>query len=88
MQNYSDQDYYWAKAEFQDSVAHRQHVENYKQGKPDCDFFHEEYRLEALKELYAEYKKECGETVGSNGKNCAKFNEWYYNVYKENGGVL
>lgn len=28
--DYSDSDYYWEKAELQDPVSHRMHVENYK----------------------------------------------------------
>ena len=97
--NYSDQDYYWAKAEFQDEEAHRKHVENYKKGNPDCDFFHEQYKIEALSELYEEYKQEWCETrgyilaeiddsVGINGECYVCFDEWYNNEYKENGGVL
>lgn len=99
MQNYSDQDYYWAKAEFQDYVAHRRHIDSYKRGIADDEFFHERYRDEALKELYEEYKQEwcetrgyilaeIDETVGINGECYVCFDEWYSNEYKENGGVL
>ena len=49
---YSDQDYYWEKAEFQDPVSHRQHVENYKKGIRSSIAFDEEYMLEAMEENY------------------------------------
>lgn len=99
MQTYSDQDYYWAKAEFQDRFEHRRHVESYKRGFPDDYYFHERYRDEALKELYEEYKQEwcetrgyilaeIDETVGINGECYVCFDEWYNNEYKENGGSL
>lgn len=48
---YSDQDYYWEKAEFQDPVSHRQHVENYKKGIHSSIAFDEEYMVEAMEEL-------------------------------------
>lgn len=47
---YSDSDYYWEKAEFQDPVAHRQHVENYKKGLHSSIAFDEQYRKEAEEE--------------------------------------
>lgn len=43
-------DYYWEKAEFQDPVAHRAHVENYKNGIYDSVFFDDQYRKEAEEE--------------------------------------
>lgn len=43
-------DYYWEKAEFQDPVAHRAHVENYKKGIHDSVFFDDQYRKEAEEE--------------------------------------
>lgn len=46
-----DIDYYWEKAEFQDSVAHRNHVENYRKGIRDSLAFDEQYQKEAEKEL-------------------------------------
>ena len=46
-----DFDYYWEKAEFQDPVAHRNHVENYKKGIRDSLAFDEQYQKEAEKEL-------------------------------------
>ena len=51
---YSDSDYYWEKAEFQDPVAHRQHVENYKKGIRDSVAFNEQYAREAAEELKGE----------------------------------
>ena len=47
---YSDSDYYWEKAEFQDPVSHREHVENYKKGIRSSIAFDEEYMLEAMEE--------------------------------------
>ena len=46
----SESDYYWEKAEFQDPVSHRQHVENYKKGIRDSLFFDEQYAEDAKKE--------------------------------------
>ena len=51
---YTDEDYYWEKAEFQDEWSHRKHVENYKKGIYDSIAFHEAY----LKEAQAEMNKE------------------------------
>ena len=51
---YSDQDYYWEKAEFQDPVSHREHVENYKKGIHSSIAFDEEYMIEAIEELKAD----------------------------------
>lgn len=51
---YSDQDYYWEKAEFQDSVSHRGHLENYKNGIRSSTAFDEEYMVEAIEELKAD----------------------------------
>lgn len=52
--DYSDSDYYWEKAEFQDPVSHREHVENYKKGIRDSVFFDEQYAKEAAEELEKE----------------------------------
>ena len=51
---YTDQYYYWEKAEFQDPVSHRKHVENYKQGIHSSIAFDEEYMVEAMEELKAD----------------------------------
>lgn len=51
---YSDSDYYWEKAEFQDPVTHRQHVENYKKGIRDSIAFDKQYMKEAEDELKME----------------------------------
>lgn len=48
---YSDSDYYWEKAEFQDPISHREHVENYKKGIRDSVFFDDQYMKEAQEEL-------------------------------------
>lgn len=40
-------EYYWEKAEFQDPVSHRAHVENYKKGIRDSIAFDEQYQKEA-----------------------------------------
>lgn len=40
-------EYYWEKAEFQDPVSHRMHVENYKKGIRDSIAFDEQYQKEA-----------------------------------------
>ena len=50
----SEFDYYWEKAEFQDPVSHREHVENYKKGIHSSVFFDERYMKEALAEMKAE----------------------------------
>ena len=47
----TEADYYWEKAEFQDSVSHRMHVENYKKGIRSSVFFDEQYAKEAAAEL-------------------------------------
>lgn len=47
-------EYYWEKAEFQDPVSHREHVENYKKGIRDSVAFDEEYEKEAMEELRKE----------------------------------
>ena len=47
----NDIDYYWEKAEYQDPVAHRMHVENYKRGIRDSIVFDEQYQKEAEEEL-------------------------------------
>lgn len=44
-------EYYWEKAEFQDPVSHRMHVENYKRGIRDSIAFDEQYQKEAEEEL-------------------------------------
>lgn len=51
---YSDSDYYWEKAEFQDPVSHRIHVENYKKGVRSSVFFDKQYSKEAEEELAIE----------------------------------
>lgn len=50
----SEFDYYWEKAEFQDPVSHREHVENYKKGIHSSVFFDEQYTKEAAEELARE----------------------------------
>ena len=57
----NDIDYYWEKAEYQDPVAHRMHVENYKKGIRDSIAFDEQYQKEAEKELLLN-----GTTINSN----------------------
>lgn len=47
-------EYYWEKAEFQDPVSHRMHVENYKKGIRDSIAFDEQYQKEAEEELKKE----------------------------------
>ena len=49
-------EYYWEKAEFQDPVSHRMHVENYKKGIRSSIAFDEEYEKEAMEELRKENK--------------------------------
>lgn len=49
----TDEQYYWEKAEFQDPVAHREHVENYKKGIHSSVAFDDEYMKEAQAELGA-----------------------------------
>ena len=51
---YTDEDYYWEKAEFQDEWSHRQHVENYKKGIHSSVAFDEQYMKEAQEELERE----------------------------------
>ena len=53
----TDFEYYWEKAEFQDPVAHRMHVENYKNGIHDSVAFDEQYQKEAQEELKKEKTK-------------------------------
>ena len=50
-------EYYWEKAEFQDPVSHRAHVENYKKGIRDSIAFDEQYQKEAEEELKKENEK-------------------------------
>lgn len=50
----NESDYYWEKAEFQDPVAHRMHVDNYKKGIRDSIAFDKQYQEEAEKELKSE----------------------------------
>ena len=50
----SEFDYYWEKAEFQDYVSHREHVENYKKGIHSSVLFDEQYTKEAAEELARE----------------------------------
>lgn len=47
----SESDYYWEKAEFQDPVSHREHIENYKRGIRSSVFFDDRYMAEAKAEL-------------------------------------
>ena len=47
-------EYYWEKAEFQDPISHRSHVENYKKGIRDSIAFDEQYQKEAEEELKKE----------------------------------
>jgi hypothetical protein len=54
----SEFDYYWEKAEFQDPVSHREHVENYKKGIRSSAFFDEQYSKEAEEELKKEKQDE------------------------------
>ena len=51
-------EYYWEKAEFQDPVSHRSHVENYKKGIRDSIAFDEQYQKEAEEELKKESESE------------------------------
>lgn len=46
----TDEQYYCEKAEFQDPVSHRMHVENYKRGIRSSVAFDEEYAKEAAEE--------------------------------------
>lgn len=50
----TDSEYYWEKAEFQDPVSHRMHVDNYKRGIRDSIAFDEQYQKEAEEELEKE----------------------------------
>lgn len=50
-------EYYLEKAEFQDPVSHRSHVENYKNGILDSIAFDEQYQKEAEEELEKENEK-------------------------------
>ena len=50
----TESEYYWEKAEFQDPVSHRMHVENYKKGIRDSIAFDEQYQKEAEEELKTE----------------------------------
>lgn len=50
----TESEYYWEKAEFQDPVAHRAHVENYKKGIHSSVAFDEQYAEEARRELEME----------------------------------
>jgi hypothetical protein len=47
----TESEYYWEKAEFQDPVSHRMHVENYKRGIRSSVAFDEQYAKEAAAEL-------------------------------------
>ena len=51
-------EYYWEKAEFQDPVSHRAHVENYKKGIRDSIAFDEQYQKEAEEELKRRMKND------------------------------
>lgn len=61
----SDFDYYWEKAEFQDPVSHRAHVENYKKGIRSSVFFDDRYYAEAMAELKQEEADLNGQTINS-----------------------
>ena len=50
----TESEYYWEKAEFQDPVSHRMHVENYKKGIRSSIAFDEQYMKEAQEELSRE----------------------------------
>lgn len=50
----TDEQYYWEKAEFQDPVCHRMHVENYKRGIRSSVAFDDRYAKEAEDELKGE----------------------------------
>lgn len=50
----TDSEYYWEKAEYQDPVSHRMHVDNYKRGIRDSIAFDEQYQKEAEEELEKE----------------------------------
>lgn len=50
----TDSEYYWEKAEFQDPVSHRMHVDNYKRGIRDSIAFDEQYQKEAEEEMKRE----------------------------------
>lgn len=52
-----ESDYYWEKAEFQDPVSRREHVENYKNAIRSSVFFDEQYMAEAQAELKEEGEK-------------------------------
>lgn len=52
----TESEYYWEKAEFQDPVSHRMHVENYKKGIHSSIAFDEQYMKEAQEELSREVK--------------------------------
>lgn len=54
----TESEYYWEKAEFQDPVSHRMHVENYKKGIRDSIAFDEQYQKEAEEELKREDSSE------------------------------
>lgn len=47
-------EYYWEKAEFQEPVSHRVHIENYKKGIRYSIAFDEQYQKEAEEELKTE----------------------------------
>ena len=51
----TDEEYYWEKAEFQDPLSHRRHVENYKKGIRSSVAFDERYAREAAEELLIIY---------------------------------
>ena len=62
-------EYYWEKAEFQDPVSHRAHVENYKKGIRDCIAFDEQYQKEAEEELKKENLSEKRIQFEDNGRS-------------------
>ena len=50
----TDSEYYWEKAEFQDPVSHRMHIDNYKRGIRDSIAFDEQCQKEAEEEMKRE----------------------------------
>lgn len=60
-------EYYWEKAEFQDPVSHRMHVENYKKGIRDSIAFDEQYQKENLPGKLIQFEDN-GRSFTINGK--------------------
>lgn len=59
----SELSYYWEKAEFQDALSHRMHVENYKKGVRSSVYFDEQYSKEAKEELEGERRRMSNENA-------------------------